>query len=110
GYRMAATAGVPRRRSLAVDVERTDKGTLRSIARTAMSGRSVGENADFLSGIAVDAVQAIVEEVAGEIRADVDNVLVQKKHGGNQKDTALIDGIVLDKERVHPRMPMFIRE
>src|SRR5213076_2635954 len=85
GYRMAATEAVRRLRSLA-------------------------ENADFLSGIAVDAVQAIVEEVAGEIRADVDNVLVQKKHGGNQKDTALIDGIVLDKERVHPRMPMFIRE
>src|SRR5438034_256502 len=110
GYRMAATEAVRRLRSLAFDVKRTDKETLRSIARTAMSGRSVGENADFLSGIAVDAVQAIVEEVAGEIRADVDNVLVQKKHGGNQKDTALIDGIVLDKERVHPRMPMFIRE
>src|SRR5436189_26307 len=85
GYRMAATEAVRRLRSLAFDVKRTDKETLRSIARTAMSGRSVGENADFLSGIAVDAVQAIVEEVAGEIRADVDNVLVQKKHGGNQK-------------------------
>src|SRR5204863_521712 len=51
-----------------------------------------------------------IEHPTAKIRADVDNVLVQKKHGGNQKDTALIDGIVLDKERVHPRMPMFIRE
>ncbi len=110
GYRMAATEAVRRLRELAFDVKRTDKETLRSIARTAMSGRSVGENADFLAGIAVDAVQAIVDEVAGKLRADVDNVLVQKKHGGNQKDTAMIDGIVLDKERVHPRMPKFVRD
>src|SRR5439155_1184874 len=52
----------------------------------------------------------MLEEVAGEVRADVDNILVQKKHGGNLKDTTLIDGVVLDKERVHPRMPKFVRD
>src|SRR5438132_5860646 len=110
GYRMAAAEAVRRLRQLAFDVKRTDKATLGSIARTAMSGRSVGTNADFLADIAVQAVQSIVEEVAGELRADVDNILVQKKHGGNLKDTTLIDGVVLDKERVHPRMPKFIRD
>src|SRR3989475_10780611 len=75
-----------------------------------MSGRSVGTNANFLADIAVDAVQAIVEEVASEVRADVDNILVQKKHGGNLTDTTLIDGIVLGKERVHPRMAKFVRD
>ncbi len=110
GYRMAAAEAVRRLNQLAFAVKRDDKTTLRSIARTAMSGRSVGTNADFLAGIAVDAVQSIVEEIAGEVRADVDNILVQKKHGGNLTDTALIDGVVLDKERVHPRMPMFVRD
>src|SRR2546425_516977 len=110
GYRMAAAEAVKLLRELAFAVKRNDKETLRSIARTAMSGRSVGTNADFLADIAVDAVQAIVEEVAGETRADVDNILVQKKHGGNLTDTTLIDGVVLDKERVHPRMPKFVRD
>src|SRR6266571_3576640 len=110
GYRMAAAEAVRRLNQLAFAVKRDDKTTLRSIARTAMSGRSVGTNADFLAGIAVDAVQSIVEEIAGEVRADVDNILVQKKHGGNLTDTALIDGVVLDKERVHPRMPKFVRD
>ena len=110
GYRMAAAEAVRRLNQLAFPVKRDDKTTLRSIARTAMSGRSVGGNADFLAGIAVDAVQSIVEEIAGEVRADVDNILVQKKHGGNLTDTALIDGVVLDKERVHPRMPKFVRD
>ncbi|HYT01027.1 MAG TPA: thermosome subunit beta [Thermoplasmata archaeon] len=111
GYRMAATEAVRRLNALAFAVKRDDKTTLRSIARTAMSGRSVGAvNADFLADIAVDAVQSIIEEVAGEVRADVDNILVQKKHGGSLTDTTLIDGVVLDKERVHPRMPKFIRD
>jgi archaeal chaperonin len=110
GYRMAAAEAVKRLRALAFDVKRDDKSTLRSIARTAMSGRSVGTSADFLADIAVDAVKSIIEEVAGEVRADVDNILVQKKHGGNLTDTALIDGVVLDKERVHPRMPKFVRD
>ena len=109
GYRMAASEAVRRLEALAFPVKRDDKATLRSIARTAMSGRSIGVSTEFLADIAVDAVQAIVEEVAGEIRADVDNILVQKKHGGSLTDTALIDGVVLDKERVHTRMPKFIR-
>src|SRR6267378_3731025 len=91
GYRMAAAEAVRRLKQLAFDVKQNDKDTLRSIARTAMSGRSVGTDRDFLSDIAVKAVQSIVEEVGGELRADVDNILVQKKHGGNLKDTALID-------------------
>src|SRR6266567_4558354 len=78
GYRMAAAEAVKLLRELAFAVKRNDKDTLRSIARTAMSGRSVGTNADFLADIAVDAVQAIVEEVASEVRADVDNILGQK--------------------------------
>ena len=109
GYRIAANEAIKRLNALAFPVKRDDKATLRSMARTAMSGRSVGADADFLAGIAVDAVQAVVEEVANEVRADVDNILVQKKHGATLKDTALIDGIVLDKERVHPRMPKFVR-
>src|SRR5881397_462473 len=75
-----------------------------------MSGRSVGSSREFLAGIAVSAVKAIVEEIAGKLVADVDNVLVVKKHGGSLSDTQLVDGIILDKERVHPRMPAFIRD
>src|SRR5207244_13619128 len=110
GYPTAALEGIRPLRALAFVVKRKDKGTLRSIARTAMSGRSVGTNADFLAQIAVDAVQAIVEEVAGETRADVDNILVQKKHGGNLTDTTLTDGLLLDTERVHARMAKCTRD
>jgi archaeal chaperonin len=36
---------------------------------------------------------------------DLDNVQIQKAHGGTAADTGLIEGIVLDKERVHNAMP-----
>ncbi len=110
GYRMAAAEGVKRLREIAFDVKRGDKKILKSIAQTAMSGRSVGDAREFLAEIAISAVDSIVDEVGGELRADVDNILVVKKHGGNLRDTTLIDGIVLDKERVHPRMPKFVRD
>src|SRR5207245_4671436 len=83
GYRMAAAEAVKLLRELAFAVKRTDKETLRSIARTAMSGRSVGTNAKLLADLAVDAVQAIITEVARELRGGVDKSLVEKQHGGN---------------------------
>ena len=110
GYRMAAAEAQKALKDIAFPVKRDDAKLLRSIAATAMSGRSVGDSAEFLADIAVKAVQSVVEEVAGETRADTENILVQKKHGGSVKDTTLIDGIVLDKERVHPRMPGFVRD
>src|SRR2546422_380055 len=94
------------------DVTITNDGVpiLKEIASTAMSGRSVGTSRDFLGTIAVKAVKSILEEVAGKPVADVDNILVVKKHGGALTDTQLVDGIILDKERVHPRMPKFVRD
>jgi chaperonin GroEL (HSP60 family) len=55
-------------------------------------------------------VRSITEDIAGKTVADVDNILVVKKHGGALTDTQLVDGIILDKERVHPRMPKFVRD
>jgi len=110
GYRLAAAEAARRLKDIAFDVKRTDEKTLKYIAATAMSGRSVGKEAEFLAEIAVKAVLSVVEEVAGEVRADIDNVLVQKKHGGTLRDTELIEGIVLDKEKVHPRMPNFVKD
>src|SRR5207302_1110966 len=94
-----------------IEIEHPTAKMLVEVAKT--QDDEVGDgttSAVFLADIAVEAVQSIVEEVAGEVRADVDNILVQKKHGGNLKDTTLIDGVVLDKERVHPRMPKFVRD
>src|SRR5947209_17211778 len=67
-------------RELAFAVKRTDKETLRSIARTAMSGRSVGTNANFLADIAVRAIRS--EEHTSELQSRqylVCRLLLEKK-------------------------------
>src|SRR5438309_2633043 len=110
GYKIAAAKAIELLDDLAFPVKATDTELLKEIASTAMSGRSVGTSRDFLAGIAVKAVRSITEEIAGKPVSDVDNVLVVKKHGGALTDTQLVDGIILDKERVHPRMPKFVRD
>jgi len=74
-----------------------------------MTGKSVGGERDALSDVAVEAVSLVAEKVDGRYRVDVDNIQVEKKHGGAVGDTNLIKGIVLDKERVHPRMPTAVK-
>ena len=105
GFQLAVARAVDILKEIAFPVKPDDKEALRHIAATAMVGRSIGDAKDYLADLAVRAIMAVSEEVAGERRADVDNVKVEKKHGGAIMDTELVDGIVLDKERVHPRMP-----
>ena len=45
----------------------------------------------------------VVED--GERMVDLSDIKVEKRQGGSIKDSSLIDGILLDKERVHAGMP-----
>jgi chaperonin GroEL (HSP60 family) len=50
-----------------------------------------------------------MEKENNRIVVDFDNIKVEKKHGGTIEDTELIEGIILDKERVHSGMPKKIK-
>ncbi len=105
GFKLAAQESVKILKGIGAKVSPTDKKSLRLVAMTAMTGKSVGVEKDALATLAVDAVSSIAEERDGAYKADIDNIQVEKKHGGSVADTELIKGMVLDKERVHPRMP-----
>ena len=109
GYKLAAQESVKIMKGIGVKVSPTDKKTLKLVAMTAMTGKSVGDEKDALATIAVDAVSSIAQERDGKHTADIDNIQVEKKHGGSVADTELIKGMVLDKERVHPRMPKTVK-
>jgi chaperonin GroEL (HSP60 family) len=53
---------------------------------------------------------AVSREEDGEIIIDLDDVKVEKKQGGSIRDSTLVDGIILDKERVHSGMPRSITD
>ncbi len=110
GYRMASNKACEILEKIALDIRRDDEKSLKKIAETSMIGKVAETNKELLESIAYKAVKSIAEELNGEIKVDIDNIKVEKKQGGAVEDTELINGIVLDKERVHPDMPVIIKD
>ena len=105
GYRMASEKALEILKDISIPVTAKDKNILTDIAMTAMTGKSVGGAKEYLANIAVQAVTAISGEKNGSFVADIDNIKVEKKHGGSVGDSTIIEGIIIDKEPVHPSMP-----
>jgi len=105
GFKKAATKAeeILRRISLPVDIN--DDETLKKVAMTSISGKVVSVAAEHLANLAVKAVKQIMEERDGKYIADIDQIQIIKRKGGSILDTALVYGVVLDKEVVHPGMP-----
>lgn len=100
GYRLAAAKANELLPAIAISAE-NDKGVLKKVALTAMTGKSAGAVGDKLSDLAVDAVLAVEEN--GKV--DVDNIKVEKKTGANVRDSMIIRGLVLAKHRENSNMP-----
>ncbi|MHC1585176.1 MAG: thermosome subunit alpha [Candidatus Syntropharchaeia archaeon] len=102
GYRMAAEKAYEVLNGLAIEISTDDEEKLKRIATTAMTGKGAEVARDKLTELAVKAVRAIAEDGR---KVDIDNVKIEKKQGGGIEDSQLIEGMILDKERVHPGMP-----
>ena len=110
GYRLAHKKALELLDQIARPVGTSDRDLLTKIATTAMTGKSAAFQRTKLATIAVDAVSAIEEKNAnGKTTADTDNVQVVKKAGGSVDDTELIQGLIIDKERVHSGMPKSVK-
>jgi thermosome len=109
GYRLAAAEAVRILNNLGMKVKINDEKTLKNVAMTAMTGKSVGAHREYLALIAVSAVKSVAEKKGTQNIIDLDDIKVEKKHGGTVADTQLVEGIILDKERVHPRMPSSVK-
>jgi thermosome len=109
GYRMAAAKAMEILDTIAVEVTPNDEEMLKKIAKTAMTGKSVGGQREFLAELAVKAIKAVAEKKNGKWEVDVENIKVEKKTGGSIAESSLIQGIIMDKERVHSRMPKQIK-
>ncbi|MBJ03909.1 MAG: thermosome subunit [Euryarchaeota archaeon] len=107
GFRLASDKAVELLEGHSIDA---DTSTLHEVAKTALTGKSAGAVKAFLADICVDAVQAVAREDEDGVIVDLDDVKVEKKQGGSIKDSTLVDGIILDKERVHSGMPRSVSD
>src|SRR2546427_1367448 len=105
GYRMAADKAREIIEGVATKVSLKDHDTLLKIARTSMSSKAASGHSDVLGEIAVKAATMVAEDRDGKLFVDDDNIQITKKQGGSISDTQLVEGVIVDKERVHPGMP-----
>ena len=107
GYRLAAEKSLAMLDGFAITVKPTDTAMLKSIAKTALSGKNAEVSKDLLSDIIVKAI-VFVTDPDGSI--DIAHINVEKKVGGSTDDSNLIEGMVIDKERAHPNMPKSVKD
>jgi len=105
GYTLAAEKAQEIIDSIAISVEPDNEETLTKIASTSITGKNAESHKDLLAKLAVEAVKQVAEKINSTYIVDIDNIKLEKKEGGSVRDTQLIKGVVIDKERVHPRMP-----
>jgi chaperonin GroEL (HSP60 family) len=79
--------------------------TLAAVATTAMQSKFVSGSRDLLADLVVKAVLAVSKDLEPGQDIDMDNIPRQKQEGMHVDKTELVEGIVLDKEIVHPGMP-----
>ena len=104
GYRLAAAEAQRILPALGRDVALNDRGLLNSLALTAMTGKGAEVAKEHLSTLVVDAVC----QIGFEKSTCLDDIRLEKKAGASIQETELVDGLILDKERVHGGMPVKI--
>jgi len=108
GFRLAAEKAVELLDSHGIETK-NDDSVLMEVAKTALTGKSAGAVKSFMADICVRSVNA-VGIIEGDQRiVDLADIKVEKRQGGSIKDSTLIDGIILDKERVHAGMPRSVK-
>jgi len=107
GYRMAADKAQAILDEIAVDVRPDDMAMLKKLADTAMTGKGAEAAKEKLTELVVRAI-TMVADADGTV--DTEFVKVEKKVGGSIEDSEIVEGMIVDKERVHPAMPRIVKD
>ncbi len=110
GYRLASHKAKEILKTLAMEVSIDNKDLLFKIAATAITGKGAESHKDTFANLSVNAILAVADKENGKYKVDVEDVKVEKKVGGSIEASELIEGMVIDKERVHTNMPKKVQD
>jgi len=105
GYGKAAEKALEFYEQIGISIDPLDRAFLEKVAETSIGGKIVSGEKSYLSKIAVDAILQVAQKTKDGYKVDIDDVKVQKKTGESITETKLVQGIIVDKEVVHPEMP-----
>ncbi len=109
GYRKALIKSKDILKEIAEKVDSSDKKILKQAAITAMNSKSIVGAREHFAEIAVKSVLQIID-LRGDLKIiDIDQIQIIKKEGRSLSDTELINGLIIDKEIVHPMMPKSLK-
>jgi chaperonin GroEL (HSP60 family) len=106
---MAADKSLELLKSTALKFDRKDTETMLRIVETAITGKGPEDKKDHLALLIVDAFYKVAEEKGDRLVLEKDDIKVEKKAGGSVEDSELIQGVVVDKEKVHAGMPSSVK-
>jgi archaeal chaperonin len=110
GYRLAADKAHEILEKTAVKFDKNDKKMLIRIVETAITGKGPEDKKDHLANLIVEAVYKVSHEKDGKLIFDKDDIKIEKKVGGSIEESELINGLVIDKEKVHSGMPSILKD
>jgi len=109
GYKKAADRAIEILNAIGEPIKLDDKVALKKVAMTAMHSKGLGGAREHFADIAIEAVKQVAEKRGDSMYADIDNIQLVKKEGKSLLDTELVDGVIIDKEVVHPGMPKQVK-
>jgi thermosome len=107
GYKQAADRSQKLLLEIGENVTYKEIGVLEKIGTIAMGSKTigVGSTKNMLAKLVVSAVTQVSELKDGKMQIDKEYVKIEKKQGGDVMQTTIINGVLIDKEIVHPGMP-----
>ena len=109
GYKKAADRAIEILNTIGEPIKLDDKAALKKVAMTSMHSKGLGGAREHFADIAIEAVRQIAEKRGDSMYADIDNIQLVKKEGKSLLDTELVNGVIIDKEVVHPGMPKQVK-
>ncbi len=106
GYKLAADKAIEIINDISEKISKDDDKILKNVAITAMNAKEIAPWKDFFADLALKAVK----QISGENTfGKVGNVTIVKVPGKSLKDSQLINGVYIEKEKVNSMMPDLLK-
>ena len=109
GYKLAADKSLKIIKDIAETISEDSDEILMNAAMTAMNAKGISTLKEFFADLALKAVKQIADD-EGNTFGKVANVKIVKAPGKSLKDSELINGVYIQKEKVNTMMPELIKD
>jgi len=105
GYKAAYQETLRIYKGLSRRVDSWDEAFLRNVAATSLSGRITEREVKRISGLILEAAEAVKERRGRRYALDERNIFLEVKKGGTIGDSRVFPGVAIFKKVDHPNMP-----